>query len=394
MSNSEQVTCTYTAVLMSKASRYYALAPTASELPQLKLAMYADLQAMLESQNSNSSVCCDPSLREGDAAATSTSPLCVCIGNFSVTDVRTQFLGYPELLGITFTVQFVLTGSTLKLVFPDAVDAGPDAAAAAAVPSATEYAAAAAPLASGSYAADANWSATPGVRVVADGGAGASAAATATMGGTVGGISSPPGMPFVFTIAASDAFPRVRERVLWELTRQSYMSAYTRDVNIFTHVTLDDVAAMLAMKSVSMTRSSVSSLSAGERSAAAAAAAAAVRSAKPLAVAHNVDFCRVLRQSAAALIEAGGSTAANPPVPMATDGNRSYPSAVVATAQDSYTFTLVAKCDGATCGVGIVCGAVMLVLVLGAALAYAHQRWRRAREERADERRLLQRQLR
>ncbi|KAG5508430.1 hypothetical protein JIQ42_08171 [Leishmania sp. Namibia] len=385
-----------------------------------------------------------PLLRRSGAAtaASSTVPPCVCMESVAITDVHKHFHGVPELLGVTFQVNISMWGAALAdtRTAPAAIrkkggnsaqvsvaarDAAVAAAAGLRLGGGDGFArgidhdgAAAARLAAGDSAA--MWragarrareeirSSAVGRHRTRDLAAAREAVGTNRSSVVVGLSNPPPAAPFVWTLPRGDAFPSVQQHLLKALTRRAYLSAYRNDVHVFGHVTLSDLSAMLSMEALS---SSSKSFTAQARAAsravgsthstlgvpgapvAGAAQRPTLRRAGELMASKrgSADYCRILVMPINSTAAPPGSRSLS--MVMTTDGKASYPTELVHVAQGAYS-PASGKCANAICITGAVCSLVMVVLIACATLAYAHQLWRRRSDERADERRLLQHDLR
>ncbi|GET85476.1 unspecified product [Leishmania tarentolae] len=217
-----------------------------------------------------------------------------------------------------------------------------------------------------------------------------------------------PAMPFAWSLPRNDAFPKVQEFVLKALTRKSYLSAYKRDVYVFADLTLDDLLSMLsidlspapdkpaaaqartASQAVSSTGAAV-----GEGAPAARVGQGHARSTAGLQEVSGTEsehYCHLLVTPEATLIRPPEGV--NQYILVTRDGTKSYPPALVKVVQDVYHIDLSSDYWSITNIVSILCTLVVIALPACAALAYAHQVWRRRREKRADMRRLLQHDLR
>lgn len=376
------VTCTFATVFETKATRYFAVAPVYYFTNFLSEAMYNDIAAMMQSQGGNDA-CCSllaspvaPTATSSPPAPTKASPAatpssnepvpCICMQNLTLVALDKRFNSNPTLLGITFQVDLAIGFVPTLATAPADAATPPNPHALASLKGASTVAhhasrdagAGAAPLSTARRAVGSAAAPTgnddAGTAVVAD--------KTAT--GTAA-------VPYVWTLSQDDAFPHVRGDLFMVLTRRYYLSNMRSAVHVFGHVTLRDLRTMLTLDSDGLPHTTPALAHLGD----------------------PVDYCRILNTPAASLRPSLTVTGGVKPV-WVPGTNISYPSNVVATARSSYASTIVAQCDGATCGVGILCASVMVILIVGAAVAYAQQLYRRRRDEMEDERQLLKQQLR
>ncbi|KAG5487945.1 hypothetical protein LSCM1_08260 [Leishmania martiniquensis] len=440
-----RVSCMYTTVFDSKASHYYAVAPKKPYEKLLSTALSADVAAMA-AENGGGGACCEagtpsysilsgprssrtdaappPLTRSGAATVDLSVPSpCVCVEHVALTEVRKHYLGVPELLGLTLQVT-ISSGAARTdartapagIITQGSESARVAVAAAANVPLSgsdpltRETGDSAAPLRAAMRRARHEMSASAVGGHWAHGLAAVPAALGTNRSSVVVPVShAPPAQPFVWTLPKGGAFPSVRQNLLRMLTRKGYLSAYRNDVHMFAHVTLSDLSAML---SVRVPSSSSETFTAQNRAASLAMGRANVtvdvsdtpvvenrqrrarRTAGELAGSErgDTDYCRILAVPRSSTAPPPGSTST--PMVMTADGKASYPIELVQVAQDAYAFRATSKCTDTTCITGAVCSLVMMVLIACATLAYVHRLWRRRKEERADELRLLQRDLR
>nr|CCM12577.1 Hypothetical protein BN36_0201020 [Leishmania guyanensis] len=446
-----RVPCTYTTVFRSRASYYYAVAPTKPYAKMLRSALEDDVERMIIA-NGGGGACCGVDTRSGsmgavqrseyNAATSSRLPLCVCVEGVAITDVRKRFNRDPELLGVTFRVNLSVWESASPAGLAARADAlrrtdKPAQLSALARDVAVSTAAGLCPGGTNCHtretgdrdsalvlsgASDNTATRRAGAFEAYDALSSSAAGRDRTRRRTavantlnssnssvvVGLSDSQPLAPFVWSLRREDAFPRVRQNLLKALTRKDYLSAYKREVHVFAHTTLSDLSRMLSMRLPPSSSNSstaqariVSSVVGSTGVPLDAVGVAAARTAQRHALStertlaasetEGADYCLILAASGSSIVPPPGNTGV--PITIATKSLVWYPSAVVQVAQNTYTTDSFSGTSAAYT-TGAVCTVVMVVLILCAIIGYVHQRWRRRREERADERKLLQRELR
>ena len=348
------VRCIYTTVLSSKATRYFAVAPATPYEQMLATQLMNDVKAAVAA-NTNGGLCCSSvgeaasffSASSSSSSDVSAEEPCVCLTNTTVVQVNPRFVDQMMLLGLTFEVHYAVY----------------------------EYA--------------------KGRQLVSSSTAAAASAAS--------------NLAFVWSVDSHTAFRNTVKNFFHVLTRKDYLSELSNAPNVFAHVTVDELELMV--------HSDLNSLESVDYSSAYDAAASDMEcvAAKVGRVGCDAtlnrtsrmrldslfgtevgsikDYCTVLRGPlSAAYTYKPAAVKLKETLSNGTIITHIVPQVVVSTAQDynDYGFP---NCHGALCSLGTLCAVLGFILILAAGVTFVVQYCRRSRDEREDEKRLLQRQL-
>jgi hypothetical protein len=352
------VRCVYTTVLISKATRYFAVAPVKQYERILAKQLSRDVAAMV-SANTDAAACCSEGGNTNTSATSTSAPTfsaasslivahttpCVCLVNSTLLKLNRRFADQNNLLGLTFEVLYAVY----------------------------EY---------------------------ADGGLNAIDPAPTVSAS----------LPFTWSLWRRRAFPNIVANLFYLLTRKTYLSELAAGPNVFAHVTIDEVEMLLRSSyaeedETAAETTSIDPVTRGRLTHTSSTAGLARGGATPLqwwrrgaetlnATESDVDYCTILRGPLSrAYASAPTMTNVQEISSNGTTVTRVYPLDVVAAAQEYKAFTSL-QCHGTMCSLGVLCGALIFLLVVAAGVAFVVRYCRRRRSEREDEKRLLQRQLR
>ncbi|KPA74939.1 unspecified product [Leptomonas pyrrhocoris] len=357
----QRVRCVYTTVLSSKATRYFAVAPVKLYENILATQLRDDVTALVAANAEDGGACCNTAntnSTSSGSSSTSDMPLpsptkpCVCLTNVTLLEVNRRFADMPNLLGVTFEVYYAVY----------------------------EY---------------------------KDGQLISSSSSTSTS------TSTPvPTLPFAWTTPRNSAFPHVVSNLFHALTRKTYLSELTASPSVLAHVTIDEVDFVLHSdydfgdddnddgRGEDGRLTGAEGFHAFQMTTKAAPEACPTSAASVLLGSDDdattvVDYCTALRGPVSpAYAYTPAMFKVHKTDPNGTVVTYVYPDAVVYAAKGIDVSSSSARCDGVMCPIGILCGVVMIMLVLAASIAFVVHRCRRRRNEREDEKRLLQRQQR
>ncbi|KPI84261.1 hypothetical protein ABL78_6675 [Leptomonas seymouri] len=329
-----RVRCVYTTVLNSKATRYFAVAPTKPYVSILTDALESDVRAMVSANTAHEGQCCNGS-GALSTFATSSNSSCVCLTNVTLLEINHRFADDWRMLGLTFEVHYAVYEDELRRR--------------------ASYTLTPAPTLSFSWMLSRS---TAFPHIVSN---------LFHELARRDYLSSLITAPHVFAHMTIDEAEFIRHRDYRDDTGDAH--------SVFDSVVSSPVTGRAFEQHLGSLDSEQ-------------------REVTPSSDTAEIDYCTVLRSSPSpAYSHPPAMVKIKYVSPNGTVTTYRYPEVVVHD-MESYVFATPSQCDGSICAMGILCAVLMFLLILGAGVAFVVQRCRRRRSEREYEKRLLQRQLR